>query len=921
MNRFKSLLSALALCLPLALLGQWPASATGVGAPALPAGVEAIVTIQGVHEYHLDNGLTVLLAPDESRDRTTVNMSYRVGSRNEGPGETGMAHLLEHLLFRGSPRFPDALAEFSRRGLAANGSTSADLTNYYATFASDPDTLQWYLSWQAEAMLHARITRADLDAEMPVVRNEMERGENSPFSILLQQTSAAAYVWHPYGRSVIGARSDVENVDIAQLEAFYHRHYQPDNAVLIITGQFDPQQTLGWIMQEFGTMPRPERQLPVEYTREPVQQGARSVTLERIGGSPIAIAQYHLPAGASDAYTALSMGVDMLADTPAGPLYQTLVQAGQASSVFGFARPMQQPGYAIFGAQMQADQDPRAVLQTLTETLETRAIEQLDEAALERNRTAWLNQWQKIYDQSASLAGALSEAVARGDWRLFFVEPLRVRALTLEQIRSTLAAWLVPTNRTSGLYIPTADPVYAPSPAQPDLAPWIERLETGTERPAIARLDTTPLAIDAATRRHTLQLPNGTVRLALLPKATPGEQVHASMQLRFGTAAELQGLGVIPDMTAAMLMRGAQGLTRQAIQDALTRLDSELAFDSDGNTLTVMMRSSRENLPELMDMAFTLLRQPTFPDDELSRLQRSLETHVEDQSVSPAWLVRNTLQRHDQPWAPDDVRYTPTARELVQDIRALRREQLVAFHDRFYGAGNILFSAVGDFDPQAVQAHLREGLQEWQQAPAYARIADPWYAVTPQSFTIPTPGKANANYLATLRLQLQDTDPRWPALLLANYLLGGSQDSRLWQAIRVRDGLSYSVGSRLLASPWQPSGSWTFFASMAAQNAAVLTDRMQEVLNDALKNGFDQTEIDQGVKSLVNYLKLGRSSDSFLAGQWLDYLATGRSFARQQAIIDQLQNLDADEVNQALRAVLAPGQLSIAVATDPDPQP
>src|SRR5690606_7764023 len=183
-------------------------------APTLPAGIQAGPMIQGVSEYRLDNGLRVVLAPDASRPQTTVNMTYLVGSRREGPGETGMAHLLEHLMFRGTETQPDALAEFSRRGLAANGSTGLDVTDYYATFASDPDTLRWFLAWQADAMRHARVSRADLDAEMTVVRNEMERGENSAFGTVLQQTVSAAYMWHPYGRSVIGARSDVEHVDI-----------------------------------------------------------------------------------------------------------------------------------------------------------------------------------------------------------------------------------------------------------------------------------------------------------------------------------------------------------------------------------------------------------------------------------------------------------------------------------------------------------------------------------------------------------------------------------------------------------------------------------------------------------------------------------------------------------------------------------
>ncbi|CAM5210061.1 Zinc protease OS=Castellaniella defragrans OX=75697 GN=HNR28_000961 PE=3 SV=1 [Castellaniella defragrans] len=897
--------------------GARPATARPAVVAPLPKGIHEVVLIQGVTEYRLDNGLTVLLAPDDSRAQTTVNMSYRVGSRNEGPGETGMAHLLEHLLFRGTPKHPDALAEFARRGLAANGSTTVDLTDFYATFASDPQTLRWFLGWQADAMLNSPITKADLDAEMTVVRNEMERDENSPFNTLLQQTDAAAYVWHPYGRAVVGARSDVEHVDVAQLRAFYHRYYQPDNAVLIVTGNFQPAQALEWIAADFGPMARPDRTLPREYTVEPVQQGARAVTLRRIGGSPIAVAQYHIPEAASDDFPALSIGSDMLSDSPSGPLYQALVQSGEASNVFGFARPMKQPGYMIFGAQLQPGTDAQAALHTLETTLESDGIAKLDEAALTRSRTAWLNAWKQTYDQSASLADALSDAVSQGDWRLFFIKRLRVQALTLATVRTQLKAWLVPSNRTSGLYLPTAAPHYAPAAPAADLKPWIEKLKTGTERPAVAAFDTSPDALDAATQRSTLQLPNGPVKLALLPKPAAGERVHAMLQLRFGTADQLRGLNLIPEVTAAMLTHGTPDMTRQQIDDRLNTLDAELSFSGDGNVLTAALSSGRAQFPALLDLTFHLLRKASFPAEELAKIQRSLAVNVENQASNPNFLVRNALDRYDQPWKPDDIRYESTPQQTLDWAKALTPQALKHFHDTFYGAGDISLAVVGDFDPAAVTQHLRTDLDGWQKAPPYQRIPDPWYAMKPKVFHIPTPGKANADYRATLPVKLQDTDPRWPALMLANYLLGGSEDSRLWQRVRVKDGLSYSVGSGLSVSSWEPSGNWTFFASMAPQNAPSLERAMQDTLHAALQTGFTQAQVDQGVKSLLNYLQLGRSSDGYLSSRWSDYLQTGRSFAWQTHIIAQLKALTADEVNKAMRDVLKPDDLVVAVAAAP----
>jgi len=225
-------------------------------AGTLPVGVTEITTVEGITEYRLDsNSLRILLAPDDSKPSTTVNMTYLVGSRHENYGETGMAHLLEHMLFKGTPTHPNSLAEFSKRGLQANGSTSSDRTNYFASFAANPDTLAWYLGWQADAMINAKVAREDLDTEMTVVRNEMENGENNAFQTLWQKMLGVAYQWHNYGKTTIGARSDVEQVDISRLQAFYRQYYQPDNAVLIVSGKFDPQTTIDEIAKTFNPIP------------------------------------------------------------------------------------------------------------------------------------------------------------------------------------------------------------------------------------------------------------------------------------------------------------------------------------------------------------------------------------------------------------------------------------------------------------------------------------------------------------------------------------------------------------------------------------------------------------------------------------------------------------------------------------------
>ena len=271
MKRARSLSVTLLL-----LLSLLPAHAAQ--APVALPGVERITSVEGINEYRLPNGLRVLLFPDPSKPTVTVNITYLVGSKHENYGETGMAHLLEHLLFKGSTKHTNVPKELQDHGSRPNGTTWFDRTNYFETFQASDANLEWALDLEADRMVNSFVAKKDLDSEMTVVRNEYESGENSPMNVLQERVMSAAYLWHNYGKSTIGARSDIENVPIDRLQAFYRNYYQPDNAILLVAGKIDEGKTLGLINRYFGGIPRPQRVLQANYTTEPVQDGERRRT-------------------------------------------------------------------------------------------------------------------------------------------------------------------------------------------------------------------------------------------------------------------------------------------------------------------------------------------------------------------------------------------------------------------------------------------------------------------------------------------------------------------------------------------------------------------------------------------------------------------------------------------------------------------
>src|ERR1035441_10510196 len=305
--------------------------AAAATAQTLPQGVQKVTSIEGVTEYAYANGLHVLLFPDNSKPKVTVNVVYRVGSRNEGYGETGMAHLLEHMVFKTTKSGREVFKELTdRAGGSFNGTTSYDQTMYFETFNASDENLRWALGLEAARMVNMTMLQKDLDTEMTVVRNEMENGENSPLNVLRQRVLAAAYNFHNYGKTVIGNRTDVERVPIANLAVFYQKYYQPDNADLIIAGQIDEAKALAMVAETFGAIPKPQRVLTQPYTAEPTQEGERSVTLRRVGNLQGVIVVYHIPAALHPDMAALEVMSQVLGAQQTGRLYKALVDNKKA---------------------------------------------------------------------------------------------------------------------------------------------------------------------------------------------------------------------------------------------------------------------------------------------------------------------------------------------------------------------------------------------------------------------------------------------------------------------------------------------------------------------------------------------------------------------------------------------------------------
>jgi len=740
----------------------------------------------------------------------------------------------------------------------------------------------------------------------------MERGENSPSRILLQREMALMYDWHNYGHSTIGARADVENVDIPRLQAFYHLYYQPDNATLTVSGKFEPARVLQWVAASLGAIPKPTRQLPVLYTLDPVQDGERSVTLRRVGGTPLVQAGYHVPAGPARDYAAIELLTVILGDTPSGRLYKRLTQKQLAAGVGSYSFALADPGAMFVSTELAPGQDVDKARAELLATVEGIAREPITADELARAKLKWLKDWDQSFTNPEAVGLAMSESISQGDWRLFFLTRDRVRDMTLADVQRVAAQYLLPANRTLGTYLPTDQPARAPALARVDLAQTMKEFRPQAAAAKVEAFEATPANIDARTQTFAI----GGVKGALLPKGTRGRAVSAVLMLQFGDEKSLFGQNAAAQAAAALLDKGTKTLNRQQVQDRLDALKTELRVSASAGRVTIALQSRRDELPAAIELVGDLLRNPSLPADALDEFKRSALSSIEQQRKEPGALARNSLDRLGDPYPRGDVRYHASFDELADDYRALTIEQVRGFHARFYGAGSGEFSAVGDLDAAKVRAALQTALAGWTAGAPFTRVPRPLVAVKPQQLLIATPDKPNANMLVRLALPLTDLDADYPALTMANFLLGSGGSARLWKRIREGEGLSYDVRSTIDWSNIDRNSLWQASAIFAPQNRAKVDTAFREEVARALKDGFTAQELAEGKSSLLNFRQLSRAQDAGLAYALANNLYLGRTFALAAQVDAAIGQLTLEQINAALRKYVTPEQFVSVFAGD-----
>ena len=874
-----------------------------------------IRTVEGIAEYQLENGLQILLFPDPSSPKVTVNLTVFVGSRHEGYGEAGMAHLLEHMVFKGTPTFTNIPGELQERGAEFNGTTWLDRTNYYETMPASDDNLEFAISLEADRMVNSFIKAEDLASEMTVVRNEFERGENSPQRVLMQRVTAAAFEWHNYGQTTIGNRADIERVPVDNLRRFYQRFYQPDNAMLVIAGKFDAKKALATVEAHFGALPRPTRELDRTYTEEPAQDGERMVTLRRVGDVPLGAVMYHIPAGGHPDFTAVDVLSTMMTSEPSGRLYESLVKRRIAAGVFGMTFALHDPGVLMFMAEASQGSDGPTLLQNLIESTEGTTEKPFTAEEVERARSELLRQRELQVANSQSVAIELSDWAAQGDWRLFFINRDRLEKVTADDVTRVAKQYLIRNNRTAGLFEPTAAPERATVPATPDLAAMIGDYKGRSDVAQGEEFDASPLAIESRLNRSAL---GSGIKVTMLPKKTRGSMVTLRINLRYGNAEALKGLAVAAELMPQMLNRGSENMTRQQISDELNNYRARMGVSGAPGTLSVSVQTSRENLVPVLRIVEEVLRHPVFPAEELEIIREEQIAGINQQSSDPVSLAMTAISQKLSPYPTDDPRYVPSPKEEAERVKAVTVEQVKDVYARLVSSAVGELTIVGDFDPEQVVPTVDKLTSDWKSDVAFERLAkDSVNNETGSMEKIETPDKANAAYVAAMTIPMRDSDPDYAALSIGNFILGSSGlSSRLGDRVRQKDGLSYSVQSSLQPSAVDQRTTFFLFAISNPANAPKVHDAIQDELQKLIRDGITQEELDAAKAGYLQEQQVQRTEDRAIATTLESYAFIGRDMKYVADFEEKISKLTVDDVNTAIRKHIDPKRLYIVSAGD-----
>jgi zinc protease len=859
--------------------------------------------------------MTILLVPDHTSPVITFMVVYHVGSRNEAPGNTGSAHLLEHMIFNkstenfgranGHKTFQEVLYEAGADFASTNMTTWYDRMNGYSTLPSNK--LELAMKIEADRLGRGLILDSERQSEMSVVRNEYEIGENDPSNALFKNVVGTAVQAHPYHWDTIGYRSDIEGVTTEKLREHYKNFFWPDNSEAILVGDFDTEAALAMFDREFGAFKKSDRPIPQVITVEPPQEGERRAILQRPGTVGLVMLGYMRPGALHPDFMALEVLNSILADGVNSRLYRALVEQGLATAVQSYNFTLRDPYPLLIESTLAAGKSheelEKAIKAAVSEVVakgvsaeEVKRAQQQIEVAAIRSR-----------DGTYNYASSLGESVASTNWKWFLTYVDNIKAVTAADVKRVAASYLLPERTTVGWFVPTAaQTAVVPNvpEARRDLAP----------APSAAAPQTGKRAAGSFAQRTTRRvLPNGIIVDVVENHSVPTVAIRG---IAFaGDIAAPAGKRAVPALTAKMLARGTKSRTKEQIGKLLDDVGATRSYNAALTETTLSANGMARDLPLLLDVLADELKNPAFTSEELAKAKKELEN---DYLRNDDNTQLRAVARLNQLVYRDTHPYYPAGRAaLVESANAATADELRAFHRARFSGANLILAIVGDVDTAKTLALVEKHLGG---IPKGERLSYDLPLTTPAAKgvreVVTMRGKANMNIIMGTASGLRRNDPDYEAALISNAALGqNALSSRIGRRVRDTEGLSYNLSSRFWNSDFL-DGIWLVNVNVAPQNLAKAMQSTREEIEKFGREGVTDAEVEAQKSFFAGNYQVGLGSNAGIATALVNAEKFGFGPRYLDEFPSRIRAVTKDEVNAAMRKHFFPDKLHVIVAGD-----
>nr|WP_299381267.1 pitrilysin family protein [Allomuricauda sp.] len=879
-----------------------------------------IKELGGIEEYQYEpNGMNLLLVRDNSAPVVTVQIVYRVGSRHEVTGNTGSTHLLEHLMFKGTEKFNKRKgtsidSKLNRIGAQMNATTWNDRTNYYETIPSDK--IEVALEIEADRMRNSLLLKEDKEAEMTVVRNEFERGENNPNSVLSKEIWATAYMAHPYHHSTIGWRSDIEKMPIEVLRKFYNTYYWPNNATLTIIGDFEKETLFKLVDKHFGKITRAPHEMPQPYTEEPPQYGPRKVVVKKPGQLGVISVAFKIPGRMHQDLPALKVLGEIIGSGTSSVINTEFIDKGLAFYGYAYTSNFKEVGLFTMSLGVDQNSDFEGINKKMLETLEKIKTEGVQQKDVDRIVSKLNAQTILSRDGSGSIAKQLTEAIAAGDWTDFVKGSDRLKSVTAEQVQKVAKKYLLEDQSTTGYFIPKtsgANPVGSQLPANFTSTEWDkhyyrhpdyrEMPESSFENQNVH--SESKLQREASDRikeeTKTGQFVRETVAGMDVVTAKTGAKDFVTVAASFpiGSYFNSGGNKYVPLLTARLLSKGTTKKDKFQFSQQLEKLGVSINVNAGTHKVDIGFKCLEKDLETVVSLLAEELRYPLFDAKELEILKQQILGNMQQGISDPATRANIALSQLIYP--ADHPNYSKDIEVSMEDIKNIDTVQIRQFHKNYFGPKGMRLVAVGDVDTDALHIALKKSFFGWK-----GGINSDVVYREPQKNkgdmkVVSIPQKPSAQLLIGQYTGLKRTDPDYLPFFVGNYTLGGGFSGRLMRTVRDEDGLTYSIGTKHTGHDFGVGGNWSLSASFSPKLFQKGLDATMIQLKRWWKDGITEKELQDRKSNLTGKFKVGLSSTTGLAGAILTFLERGLQPDYVNQYPKDIEAVTLDQVNQAIK--------------------